>query len=353
MTEYKDLLKLMRAAFGAEKGAAVAYSEGSENYSSSEVSEALSNEFRKLVCKDNGEINYQLYQQNKYTIFSLIDEVVTEIVPKRVEAQYAQLAETRTVAQGDKYVFKVKVTDASKRRAKTFVTQVGLAGRYETFALDGKTFEVQTNAIGGAARIGFEEFLDGRWEFSDFTSLILEGIDECLYTEIMKALEALAANLPASNVKTANGFIEDDFDDLLDTIDVYGKATIYCTREFANKMVPSDARMSDAMKDTLWANGYFANYKGHGVVILDQSFTDTTNKTKVVNPQLAYIIPTGSDKPVKVVMEGSAQTRTVDNNDDWSTDIQTYLKVGVATIAQIQGDHFIGAYTNTALSQTR
>ena len=78
-------------------------------------------------------------------------------------------------------VFRLSVTEFAKRRARTFVTRVGLAGRYETFILDGARMEVQTGAIGSAARIGFEEFLDGRWQFSDFTSIILEQMDYFIY----------------------------------------------------------------------------------------------------------------------------------------------------------------------------
>ena len=352
--EFSDLKKLCVAAFGAEKNAPVAYSCGEEKYTSAEVSKAVAKEFRDLCGYVEGKgCSYRTFKKNENTIFELIEETITEVLPPRVEAQYAQFAEVKTISQGDRAIFRLKVTDASKRRAKTFVTRAGLAGRYETFMLDGKELEIQTSAIAGAARIGFEEFLDGRWEFSEFTNLIMEGIDEYIYKTIMEELNALVTALPAKNKATGAGFIEDDFDDLLAAIDTYGKATIYCTQEFANKMVPSDARMSGDMKNRLWDNGWLGNYKGHNVVVLAQSFTDTTNTTKVVNPQIAYMIPTGTTKPVKIVFEGQAQTRSVEDNDDWSTDLQTYVKVGVGTIAQLEGNHFIGAYTNSALSQTR
>lgn len=352
--EFSDLKKLCVAAFGAEKNAPVAYSCGEEKYTSAEVSKAVAKEFRELCGYQEGKgCSYRAFKRNENTIFELIEETITEVLPPRVEAQYAQFAEVKTIPQGDRAVFRLKVTDAAKRRAKTFVTRAGLAGRYETFMLDGKEVEIQTSAIAGAARIGFEEFLDGRWEFSEFTTLIMEGIDEYIYKTIMDELVALAGKLPVKNRATAAGFIEDTFDDLLSAIDVYGKATIYCTQEFANKMIPSDARMSGEMKNRLWDNGWLGNYKGHNVVVLAQSFTDITNTTKVVNPQIAYMIPTGQNKPIKIVFEGQAQTRSVEDNDDWSTDLQTYIKVGVGTIAQLEGNHFIGAYTNSSLSQTR
>lgn len=353
--EFNDLKKLCVAAFGAEKHAPLAYSEGAEKYSAAEVSKAVAKEFRDLTGYVEGQgCNYYTFKRNEVTIYELISETISEVLPPRVEKQYEQFAEVRQVAQGDKAIFKVKITDAAKRRAKKFVTQVGLAGRYETFELDGKTFEVKTNAIGAAARIGFEEFLDGRWEFSEFTSLMMEGIDEYIYAEIMKALSAVVTAIPAVNKCAFNGFDETKFDDILSAVDIYGKATIYCTQAFANKMIPSDARWaSNGMKERIWENGWLGQYKGHNVIILDQSFTGTDNKTYVVDPQLAYMIPSGSTKPVKIVFEGQSQVRNVTDNDDWSSDLQTYTKVGVATIADIEGTHFLGAYKNLALSKTR
>lgn len=41
-------------------------------------------------------------------------------------------------------------------------------------------------------------------------------------------------------------------DELLAIADSYGpRAAIYCTQEFANKMIPSNARMSNEMKNAL------------------------------------------------------------------------------------------------------
>lgn len=353
--EFKDLKKLCVAAFGAAKNAPLAYSEGSEQYSAADVSKAVAKEFRELTGYIEGQgCDYYTFKRNEITIYELISQTISEVLPPRIEAQYAQFADVQRINQGDKAVFKIKVTDAAKRRARKFVTQVGLAGRYETFELDGTAFEVKTNAIGAAARIGFEEFLDGRWEFSEFTSLMMEGIDEYIYNEIIQALETLVAQIPHSNKHAHNGFDEESFDDILSVVDTYGKATIFCTQAFANKMIPSDARWaSNGMKERIWENGWLGDYKGHTVIILEQSFTGTDNMTYVVDPQLAYMIPSGATKPIKIVFEGQSQVRNVTDNDDWSSDLQTYTKVGIATIADLEGTHFIGAYKNLALAKNR
>ena len=136
-------------------------------------------------------------------------------------------------------------------------------------------------------------------------------------------------------------------DKLIAVADSYGKSTIYCTYEFAATMVPAGEWLSDSMKDQKWNNGYLANYKGHNVIVLNQSYTDETNSTKVIDPSRAYIIPAGSnEKPVKIAFEGST---LVDerSNADWSKEIQVYKKLGVGTIIT----NNICVYRNTSLTK--
>jgi hypothetical protein len=259
--------------------------------------------------------------------------------------QYSQFAEIKTFAQGDKPIFTQKITTASKRRAKQFIGKVGLAGLYEVFKLDGQSYEVTTNAIGGAAQIGFEEFLDGRVDFADVLDVVMEGLDECIYVEIEKQLIGAVANVQAANKESVNGFNANAMDRLLGVADSYGKSAIYCTFEFAATMVPYSGWVSEAMKDQKWNNGYLANYKGHQVIVLPQSFEDETNAMKVIDPSYCWIIPTGSEKPVKVAFEGTAQVKEVDG-DDWSKTIHTYQKFGVAVYSINPG---LCVYRNTTL----
>ena len=340
MLEFNEQLKLVKAAVNG-KASPVAYSYGEEKYSYDEVNELLRREMNELA-KD-----YNTYQRNKHTIFALIAEGVDDYLPKKVLDQYGQFAEVRTFAQGDKPVFVQKVTEASKRRAKQFITKVGPAGRYEVFKLDGKKYEVPVTAYGGAAQIGFEEFLDGRVDFAELMEVINEGLEDAVYLEIEKALIGAVTSLQTNNKHTASSFEESAMDKLVAVADSYGRATIYCTYEFAATMIPSTGWVSDNMRDAKWNNGYLGNYKGHQVIVLEQSYTDETNSTKVIDPAYAWIIPNGAgEKPVKVAFEGTTQVKEFENRD-WSREIQTYTKFGVA--ATITNN--ICVYINSSLTK--
>jgi len=346
--EKKQLIDLARANAKASLNPSATYSFEGTQLSADALNKTFIKELDELGSTPRD------FEENKNLIFTLLEVGLTEVLPQRVLQNYGQFADVRTFPQGTKPVYKVRISEASKKRAKQFVTRVGLAGRYEVFKLDGYEIEVPTAAYGGAARVEWEELLDGRMTLNDYYNIVLEGMDEKVYREIAAALQAMINNVPALQKSVQTAFVESEMDRLIQYADSYGKSTIYCTFEFAATMLPSTgnnyAAWSDNMKDAKWNDGYFAVYKGHNVIILPQSFEEITNTqaTKVIDPSYAYIIPTGAEKPVKVAFEGGAQVKSFDNRD-WSTEIQTYQKLGVATYLVNPG---ICVYRNSTLSTT-
>lgn len=346
MALQKDsLIQLAKATAKASMSPSTSFSFGEEQLSYEALNKTFREQMRELAATPAA------YRNNKNTIFELVEIMLTEVLPPKVLQEYGQFADVRTFAQGDKPIFYQRISEASRARAKQFVTKVGLAGRYEVFRLDGASLEVSTTAYGGAAQIAFEEFLDGRIDMATVYDIVLEGMDEAVYKEISKALAAMATSLSASNSKnyaTSNGWSQANMDKLLMIADTYGKASILCTFELAATMIPAEGWISDNMRDRRWNMGYLGDYKGHNVIVLPQSFTDTTNTTKVIDPSYAYIIPGGAEKPVKVAFEGSAQVREWEG-EDWSKTIETYQKFGVAVYSLNPG---LCVYHDEGLSKT-
>ncbi len=342
MLDRKNLVALMKQVAKADPSAPTSYSFNGQTLSYEAMNETLRAEMNELAG------TYALYRENRNTIFSMIEETLDEVLPKKVVQQYEQFAEVKTFAQGDKPVFRRPIT-SQRARAKQFITRVGLAGMYEVFKLgpaENESFEVRTSAIGGAAQIGFEEFLDGRVDFAEVTKIIMDGMDELIYKEVAAALKASVNQLPPANRVAAAGFDEDAMDRLIMIAAAYGTPTIYCTYEFAVRMIPQEAwRYTEAMKTELWNTGRLASYKGTKVVILEQGFEDETNSRKVIDPGYAWVIPTGADgKPVKIAFEGGTIVDEYTNYDR-SREIQVYKKVGVVCMLA----NNICAYVDTSL----
>lgn len=327
MLDRNNLFELARVTARANKNAPVAYSFGEDKFTYTQLNDTLRTELNALAATP------AQYRENMNTIFALIETIVDEVLPVRTIEAYGQFAEIKQFAQGDKPVFIQKVTDASRRRAKKFITRVGLAGVYEVFKLDGKTFEIQMAAYGGAAQISIEEFLDGRLDLAEMIDIVMEGINDRIYEEILKALQGVITSVETPYKAISSGtFDEATFDALLAKADSYGgKATIYAPYELAAQIIPDVAWAHDALKVEKSTNGYLRNYKGHNVIILPQVYTEADFGGALVDTDTAIILPTGMMKPVKIAFEGQT---LVDEwkNRDWSKEIQVYKKVGVGIV---------------------
>ncbi len=339
------LSELKELALHAARGTAPA------NYSTENVNEALRSELREW-CKSNIE-----FQRHALDIYELITETADEVVPPRVEAAIGAFAEIRNVPQGQKVVFKRKL---GRTRAKSFVTTVGLAGVYEAFRLDSETYSVGMTAIGAAAMVDFERMLDGEEDMAELIDIIAEGMEERVYKEVTKALQAAVTKLQVANMAVVNTYDAAKMAKLISNVKIYGQgAVIFATPQFIDEMgadviiparipantFPNAAIVADDI-DAIHRTGRIRIFRGTPIVEIPQSFTDESNSEYVVDPQFAYILPTGGEKPVKVVFEGATQILNR-QNEDWSYEFRCYKKMGLA----IHSYNNWGIYQNTELAK--
>lgn len=321
-----------------------------ENFSNEDVEETLRGELRKIA----GSINE--FMRNRYDIYDIIIQTADEILPKKTLDVMGVFAEFKSVKQGQKAMF---TTKKGRMRAKKFLTQVGLSGVYETFRLDKSTFEVSAHAIGGAATIDFERYLDGAEDMAELMDIIVEGLTDAAFVEVQKALRASlsAGNRPAANVVIANGFDSDKMFKLCGVAKAYGQgAVIFAPPEFIGEMgadaiVPVGANYQGVYHpqdiDAIHNTGYVNLFRGYPIVQIPQSFIDENNDKTWIDPQLAYILPTGGEKPVKVVYEGQTQIKDHDNKDN-SMEIHVWKKMGCAILTY----HNWCIYQNKDIPQT-
>jgi hypothetical protein len=341
MATIKEIKEL---ALHAARGTAPA------TFSVENVNEALVDELNKLA----GSINQ--FMKNRYDIYEILIETADEVAPNRVIDALSPFAEVKVVGQGQKAMFKKKV---GRSRAKKFLTQVGLSGVYETFRLDSTTFEIPAHAVGGAVTIDFERMLDGAESIKDVMDIITEGLVDSVFLEVQKALRGA---LNATARPTVNKFSQNNFDGaemmkLISVVRAYGEsAVIFAPPEFVAAMGPDAIVPGDTGVQGVYApqdiasiheKGYITMFRGTPIVQIPQSFVDENNQKTWIDPRLAYILPTGGEKVVKVVLEGDTQVNDFKNRDN-SMEIHVYKKMGAAILT-----HYNWAiYENTGITQT-
>lgn len=312
--------------------------------SKEEVNETLREELSALA-KD-----YNTYRRNKYDIFEIIQEAADDIVPNTVLATMGQFAEVRQFPNNVKPQFKVK---KGRARAKRFVTRAAQSGVYRAFRLDTDVIDVNTYAIGTAAYIDFERFLSGDEDMSEMAQIITESIQDAIYEDVQKALRATINEVsrPTANKVTDSAFDAENLAKLCATVRAYGNgAVIFAPPEFvaamgADEIAPS--KYSDTDIEDIRTKGYIGMFRGTPVVLLPQSFTDETNAHTVIDPQIAYVFPTGGEKIVKIAFEGDTIVKDWENRDN-SMEIQAYKKMGLA----IMSYHNWAIYRNTGIEST-
>lgn len=92
MLDKNNLIALMKQVAKADPSAPVAYSYEGKNLSYEALNETLRNEMNELAG------TYALYRENKNLIFSMIEQTLDEVLPKKVIQQYDQFAEVKTFA---------------------------------------------------------------------------------------------------------------------------------------------------------------------------------------------------------------------------------------------------------------
>jgi hypothetical protein len=321
------------------------------DFSVADVEGVLREEIRKLVG------NYNLFQRNKLDLFELIQESIDDVLPNKVAAAMGAFAEVQQFAQGVKPVFKTRL---GRRRAKQFITRATPAGTYETFRLDSGSFEVGMDSYGGGVHVDFERYLDGLDNIMDLYEIVIEGLSEKVYELVQNLLLAsYSSTRPAANKKAAAYFDADLMVELTQTVAAYGSPVIFCAPQFAATMhngmqynigaaaSNGDLAISAIDLQERRTQGYIGVFHGTPVVVLPQSFIDETNTQFVINPRVAYVIPAGKEKIVKIAFEGQTIVDEFKNKGDRSMEIMVYKKMGAAIVTPL---NYWGIYENTAIS---
>lgn len=312
--------------------------------STEEINTIVKEEIKSLAS------DFNAYRRNKYDIFEIIQEAADIVTPNDVLAAIGQFAEIRQYDNNVKPQFKVK---KGRNRAKRFVTRAAASGVYRAFRLDTDVVDVNTYTMGTAAYIDFERFLSGDEDLGEIANIITESFVEAVYVDIQKALVATVDSIQQGpNKAEVASFDPAIFSKLCATVKAYGDgAVIFAPSEFIVEMsehlTETVANPSKIDIEDMRATGSVKMFRGCPIVELKNSFVDETNAHTVLDPQVAYIFPTGGEKIVKVAFEGNTVVKEWENRDN-SMELQAYKKMGIAILST----HNWAAYRNTGIDST-
>jgi len=274
-----------------------------------------------------GEFNYKNFRENKYRVFSIIEEALDVTLGTVISTQFDNLADVRNVAKGDQVSFKVE--DNSLFRIARIA---GGNNDLRRQKLLNRRFTVDTDKYGVKIYEELDMFVAGRINWSSMVNRTADSFANFMGTKIY---DAIAQSYSALNTTygVTGTYSEDALFDMVQHVEARSgkKATIFATKKGARK-VTKDLNLSDNQKDQLNKVGYLTTVNGTDIFLLPQAHKIGTD-TFLVDDSTLLVIPQ-NEKIVKIVVEGEAlMLETADagarNDQQMEYQIQKEFGIGV------------------------
>lgn len=253
------------------------------------------------------------------------------------------IAETVTVGHGQKIEWR-----RPRGQAKMRWSARGTTVDYSRLGFQDR-FVSNPVKIQGGAFYEYDQLLTGESDgFVGVVDALVSNMQDNITSKAFQVLHTAMASAPTVNRWSGAGITLANFDTISSTVQRYNrKATCVCDIDFAKKLsnlVP-DSRMSFKMQDTLFENGYFGQIHGVDIVVFNNPYWDESNASLKAPREYAYILPAGTDKPVKIGFEGSMYQLT-------DTDMESeriFLKLGQKVAVDCFDTYYIGELDDTSL----
>ena len=284
----------------------------SANFSANDVNEAAISAILKEAGLSENPTAREL-RNHETAIFSLIEEAVDEILPKKLENLLGEYAEVRTFARDAEVLFNIE--KIGKNRAKLTISKGARGGIYRAARLDSKYFSPETSIQTVAVYVTLEELILGTMSLAELYANILEGFQEIVYKE---TFNALASGVPAAgynridggaNMNTNKAGLAVAIDAVMPYVKQYGIPTIFGSYAAVNGLynpLASTGHPNSQDSMDIRNYGYVQMYKGVRVVELPNYLVDNSNNEWFYDQSYVFVIPSGV-KPVKIALKGELQ----------------------------------------------
>jgi hypothetical protein len=296
--ENKELKQILLANFMPVPGV---------NFSSTEIKSATRNaivDFFELKDLSPREI-----RARRPEIMALVEEVIDEVLPIKLEEKVSQFAEIKQFARDAEVVFDLK--NRGKRRAWLTIKKGQRGGMYQAARLDDTQMSLNTWTETVGVFVTLEEILLGKYSLVDLMNNILDGFEERLYVQVIEALQTAANYAPSANVGAASGIDASELDPVIRIVSAYGAPMIFGFHSVVSKFTNSTLAIGTYSPNVpasdleeIKQKGFVGVYKGTPIVMLPNYIIDeNTNEDWMLDESYLFIIPTGV-KPVKVALKG-------------------------------------------------
>ena len=286
---------------------------------------------------------------NLQIIFDLIEEVVPNLLKTGWSADpfFKEFVEERYLDDGDQNLFYAEDNST--------LTVSKVSGNH--WDLDrqrlgkGTTYSIETSTYGIAIYSEFEKLLCGLEDFATFITKIYEAIDrfvnEAIYQTLIDAAEKLPGGADGVGQWVKTGALDENTrNTLIQLVEDVQMATgasevvIMGTRAALAKVtgLQNVEWISNEMKNERHTTGRMAMWEGIRLVEIKQGFALNDTSKRLVDDKILFVMPVTDNKFIKLVNEGDADLREVQDNtlnQDMTYDYRYMFSMGVGVVINL------------------
>lgn len=268
--------------------------------------------------------------------FAIIGMITDLIIPDALFKDFGAIAEIKNGAWGDTLKVDIQPRDL-------FVVAKGGRARRDfdiTRQFKGeKTVVPEVHAI--SVGISLYDVLRGAYTLAEFVRKAVESIEVQMRYDIYDAFAAAMDNLPNSGTTQlkVTGFSQDSAIALAQKVSAWngGRSAIFLGTKLAlSKILPASTNTRILLGDEYVKVGYLRDFFGVSCVELEQIADYKTEFAVKLNDNRIYVLCPGTDKIVKVFIEGS----TLAHNE---TD---FANANLQQVATLHKSYGVGAFTS-------
>lgn len=300
----------------------------------------FSDEIERLSGKKQSDVNdlatYCNFTDVKEAAFAVVGMLTDLIIPDALIKDLGMIAEIKSGAWGDSLKVELKPRDL-------FVVSKGGRNRrsYDiTRQYKGeKTIVPESHGI--TVGISLYDVLRGAYSLAEFVSKAVLSIEiqmrYDIYDAFAKAMEALPSASDATQLKVT-GWSQDTAIALAQKVQAWngGAKPIFLGTKLAlSKILPASTNTRVLLGDEYVRVGYLRDFMGVSTVELEQVADYTTEFAVKLDDKKIYVLCPGTDKLVKVFIEGSTLSNVEANyaNANLQQTATLYKSYGVGAIS--------------------
>lgn len=256
------------------------------------------------VCDCKEKFNMNKFMDNKYKVFQILEDVLTEPIQHGIVPQYQEWIDIVNVGYNETYAFKT----LDNELFRVGVVANGTHDFHRQRLMNGR-LNMTSFALGIKIYEEFHALRTGQVNFTEMINRVKVSFDAEIMAMVVKMIQMSYDGLDTKLV-VKGSYDEAKLLGLIDMVEAKSKkkAIVYGTRTALANLTG----VAESDKQDIRENGYLRIWNGVKCVIIPQAI-DAKDEFIVDNKTL-FIIPDGT-KIVKLLMEGEPEVREVDSEE--------------------------------------